>query len=32
MLEVGMEFTPREARLKPEFAEIYPQMEAGNLR
>ena len=25
-LEVGMEFTPREARLKPEFAELYPPL------
>jgi hypothetical protein len=24
-----MEFTAREARLKPEFAESYPQLEAG---
>ena len=24
-----MEFTAREARLKPEFAERYPQLEAG---
>jgi len=30
MLEVGMEFVAREARLKPEFAEQYPQLDAGN--
>jgi hypothetical protein len=28
-LEVGMEFTPREARLKPEFADLYPPLVAG---
>jgi hypothetical protein len=29
VLEVGMEFTPREARLKPDFAELYPPLVAG---
>jgi hypothetical protein len=28
-LEVGMEFTPREARLKPEFSGLYPPLVAG---
>jgi hypothetical protein len=28
-LEVGMEFIPREAMLKPEFAELYPPLAAG---
>jgi hypothetical protein len=29
VLEVGMEFIPREARLKPDFAELYPPLVAG---
>ena len=29
VLEVGMDFIPREARLKPEFGELYPPLVAG---